>query len=156
MLGRLLAEAAMSVRHLRPALQGIEASFLARELSHGKVPAFVELLKFKVGLLMRCKFVSKLTLHDNFCCPLQTCNIGARVWGVVSDVVHHGLTVSLADGLKGYVSVEEVQSPPLPPLWPPAIVFDCYGACTFGMRCIHLWHGCCKGVCPCYNLCVMP
>ena len=35
-------------------MQGIETSFLAREISHGKAPAFVELLKFKVGLLAWC------------------------------------------------------------------------------------------------------
>lgn len=35
-------------------MQGIETSFLARELAHGKAPAFVELLKFKVGLLAWC------------------------------------------------------------------------------------------------------
>lgn len=40
---------------------------------------------------------------------MQTCTVGARVWGVVSDVTHHGVTVSLPDGLKGHVSVEEVQ-----------------------------------------------
>ena len=40
---------------------------------------------------------------------MQTCSVGARVWGVVSDVTHHGITVSLPDGLKGHISVEEVQ-----------------------------------------------
>ena len=34
--------------------QGLETSFLARELARGKTPAFVELLKFKVG---PCAFV---------------------------------------------------------------------------------------------------
>lgn len=39
---------------------------------------------------------------------MQTCTVGAKVWGAVSDVLPHGLTVSLPDGLKGYVKAEEV------------------------------------------------
>lgn len=42
------------------ATQGIETSFLARELAHGKAPAFVELLKFKVGLKFRVGLVHTL------------------------------------------------------------------------------------------------
>ena len=93
-------------------MQGVEGSFLTRELAHGKAPAFVELLKFKVGVALvhtlcsNCACQKKTThlFHS-----VQTCNVGARVWGVVSDVTHHGLTVSLPDGLKGHVTVEEVQ-----------------------------------------------
>lgn len=39
---------------------------------------------------------------------MQSCTVGAKIWGVVSDVMHHGLNISLPDGLKGYVSAEEV------------------------------------------------
>ncbi|KAA6421786.1 MAG: RRP5 protein, partial [Trebouxia sp. A1-2] len=52
-------------------------------LAGSKVPAFVELLKFK------------------------SCSVGAKIWGVISDVMHHGLIISLPDGLKGYVSAAE-------------------------------------------------
>ena len=91
-------------------MQGIKNSFLARELAHGKVPAFVELLKFKVDLAWCTPFAATAPLNGHkVVCSVQTCNVGARVWGVVSDVTHHGITVSLPDGLKGYVSVEEVQ-----------------------------------------------
>lgn len=41
---------------------------------------------------------------------MQSCSVGAKVWGVVSDVMHHGLTISLPDGLKGYVIAHEVQT----------------------------------------------
>lgn len=41
--------------------------------------------------------------------PMQTCNAGARIWGVVSDEMHHSLAISLPVGLKGYVSNDEVQ-----------------------------------------------
>ena len=93
------------------ATQGIETSFLARELAHGKTPAFVELLKFKVGLLAWCTPFAASAPHksNNLIHAMQTCNVRARVWGVVSDVTHHGIAVSLPDGLKGHVSVEEVQ-----------------------------------------------
>lgn len=47
-------------------------------------------------------------IYMAFVCSVQTCNVGARVWGVVSDITHHGITVSLPDGLKGHVRVEEV------------------------------------------------
>ena len=92
-------------------MQGFETSLLARELAHGKSPAFVELLKFKVGLLAWCTvFATTAPLNsNNFMFSMQTCNVGARVWGVVSDVTHHGITVSLPDGLKGHVSPDEVQ-----------------------------------------------
>ncbi|KAL0048743.1 hypothetical protein WJX82_009925 [Trebouxia sp. C0006] len=60
-------------------LQSAEHTFLAG----GKVPAFVELLKFK------------------------SCSVGAKIWGVISDVMHHGLIISLPDGLRGYVSADE-------------------------------------------------
>jgi len=41
---------------------------------------------------------------------VQSCSVGAKIWGVISDVMHHGLIISLSDGLKGYVSVDEVNS----------------------------------------------
>lgn len=96
------------------AMQSIEGSFLARELAHGKAPAFVELLKFKVGCLcslqeLRLSQCPVCIFYMELVCCVQTCNVGARVWGVVSDITHHGITVSLPDGLKGHVSVEEVQ-----------------------------------------------
>ena len=39
---------------------------------------------------------------------MQSCSVGAKIWGVISDVMHHGLIISLPDGLKGYVSADEV------------------------------------------------
>ena len=94
-------------------MQGIETSFLAREIAHGNTPAFVELLKFKVGLWAWCTPCAATALHksnnsNKSHCFMQTCSVGARVWGVVSDAAHHGITVSLPDGLKGYVSIEQV------------------------------------------------
>ena len=56
----------------------------AREAAQGRLPKFVELLKFK-GL-----------------------NVGARIWGAVSSITSKELMISLPDGLRGYVPVREV------------------------------------------------
>lgn len=46
--------------------------------------------------------------HSSCIDDMQTCTVGAKVWGAVSDVLPHGLMVSLPDGLKGYVKAQEV------------------------------------------------
>ena len=89
---------------------------LVRKIRQERLPAFVELLKFKVsspGLQLKdCPMVvchSYANYYDVMSL-MQTCTVGASVWGVVSDVLPGGLMVSLPDGLKGYVKAEEVRS----------------------------------------------
>ena len=57
-------------------------------------------------MLEAATFISTFTEGDDF--VVQTCNVGAKVWGAITDVTKHSLTVSLPDGLKGQVAAEEV------------------------------------------------
>jgi len=61
----------------------LEGSFLKSSAVAGKVPQYVELLKFK-----------KLV-------------VGMRMWGMVLEVTPKGLQISLPDGLRGTVALEE-------------------------------------------------
>ncbi|KAF5829876.1 hypothetical protein DUNSADRAFT_15392 [Dunaliella salina] len=61
----------------------LEGSFLKSSAVAGKVPQYVELLKFK-----------KLV-------------VGMRMWGMVLEVTSKGLQISLPDGLRGTVAPEE-------------------------------------------------
>lgn len=54
-----------------------------REASQGRLPKYVELLKFK-----------HLT-------------VGAKIWGCILNISSNGLSISLPDGLKGFVPIEE-------------------------------------------------
>lgn len=55
-----------------------------REASQGRLPKFVELLKFK------------------------SLTAGSKVWGCVTNVSSKGLALSLPEGLKGFAPFEEV------------------------------------------------
>lgn len=71
--------------------EGDEELAFAREASQGRLPKFVELLKFR-------------NLSE-----------GCKIWGCIMSVTSKELMVSMPDGLRGSVSIEEVP-PPLPPL----------------------------------------
>ena len=60
-----------------------------REASQGRLPKFVELLKFK------------------------NLAVGAKIWGCILSVTSKGLSLSLPDGLKGFVPIEEASFWPL-------------------------------------------
>ncbi len=64
----------------------------AREASQGRLPKFVELLKFR------------------------NLSVGCKVWGCIMSVTSKELIVSLPDGLRGTVAVEEV-APAAFPTW---------------------------------------
>lgn len=82
----------MVARYKSYSIQEEDTELLAftREAAQGRLPKFVELLKFK-----------NLT-------------VGSKVWGCILNINSKGLSISLPDGLKGFVPIEEASLNSLP------------------------------------------
>lgn len=88
LLGQVLATLSALLGAVRPTVAITQATdedlAFAREASQGRLPKFVELLKYK-----------------------HLCT-GAKIWGCITVVSSTELTVALPDGLRGTVSQSEV------------------------------------------------
>lgn len=130
-------------RGAAPGEEDGEDLFYAREALQGKLPKYVELLKFKVGWTMAyiwglsgisvqmqacCAYLlaytweAALAAVSGRCCILQELSTavlvqslspGAKVWGAVAEVGPRELIISLPHGLKGHVPAAEVIRAPM-------------------------------------------
>lgn len=110
--------------------EDVEGSFLASSAMAGKVPKFVELLKYKVRCSARAACTWAACTRPGTACwgqgtavavaaraPPATCMlrvraqklvVGMRLWGIVLEVTPRGLGISLPHGLRGHVAPQEV------------------------------------------------